>query len=154
MVPRESAAERIVTRRPETQMNAKRPLGVAVVAIFLVVNATLVAVQLVADTPFSTRVQTLNDVHPWTPVFFVLVTGVSLLAAAGLWLGQRWAWALTMLVVGISLVASLVLYWQGDPPYPRMAIDVVLAFYLNQGAVRDYFEGRREATVGDRSQPA
>lgn len=135
-------------------MNDTRPLGVAVVAIFLVVNAAMLVVQLLADTPFGMRAQTLDDVHPWTPAFFALVAGISLLAAAGLWLGYRWAWALTMLVVGISLVASLLLYWRGDPPYLRMAIDVVLAFYLNQGAVRDYFERRRGPVGADRSGPS
>jgi membrane protein implicated in regulation of membrane protease activity len=114
----------------------------------------MLVVQLVADTPYGTRAQTLDDVHVWTPAFFALVAGVSLLSAAGLWLGHRWAWALTMLVVGVSLVASLFLYWRGDPPYLRMAIDVVLAFYLNQGAVRDHFERRRGSVEADRSSPS
>ena len=132
-------------------MNGKRPLGIAVVAIFLAINTAMLVVQLLADTPFGTRMETLDELHSWTPAFFVVVAGASLLAAAGLWLGYRWAWALAMLVVGVSLVASLFLYWRGDPPYPRMAIDVVLAFYLNQGAVRDYFERRRGSDAVDRS---
>lgn len=132
-------------------MNVKRPLGVAVIVIFLAVNAAMMIFQLVGDTSFATRVQTLTDIHPWTPAFFVAVAGVSLVAAGGLWLGHRWAWALAMVVVGVSLVASLYLYWLGDPPYPRMAIDVVLAFYLNQGALRDYFERGGEIELADRT---
>ena len=31
-----------------------------------------------------------------------------------------------------------------DPSYPRLAINIVIAFYLNQGAVRGYFEWRRD----------
>ena len=121
-------------------MNPKRPLGVAVMVIFLVLNAVAMVIQLVVDTPYGTRTQTLTDIHQWTPGFFVVLIGVGLLAAGGLWLGYRWAWALAMIVVGISLVVSLYLYWLGNPPYQRMAIDVVIAFYLNQGAVREYFE--------------
>ena len=51
----------------------------------------------------------------------------------------RWrrAWVLTMLLVGISLTLNLWLYWTGQHLYLRMAIDVVLAMYLNQGAVRE-----------------
>lgn len=135
-------------------MNVKRPLGVAVTVIFLALNAVMMAIQLVGDTPFATRVQTLTDIHPWTPAFFVVVVGASLVAAGGLWLGHRWAWALAMVVVGVSLVASLYLYWLGDPPYPRMAIDVVLAFYLNQGVVRDYFERGGGTAVADQSSPS
>jgi hypothetical protein len=128
----------------------KRPVGVAVVAIFLAVNVVLVILQLVLDTPYGTRTQTLFDIHPWTPALFLIITGASLLAAVGLWRGYRWAWALAMVIVGVSLVGSLGLYWLGEPPYPRMAIDVMLAFYLNQGAVREYFEhrGRPSAIVG------
>ena len=57
-----------------------------------------------------------------------------------------------MLLVGISLIVNLVLYWNGEKVYPRMAIDVVLALYLNQGAVRDYFERRPQAA--DMGPPA
>jgi hypothetical protein len=130
-------------------MSVRRPVGVAVVAIFMVVSAATVAVQLAVDTTFGTRVQTLTDIHDWTPAFFVVLIGVGLLAAGGLWLGYRWAWALAMVVVGISLVVSLYLYWLGDPPYPRMAIDVVIAFYLNQGDVRDFFERRGRAVEAE-----
>lgn len=124
------------------------------VAIFLVVNVVLALVQLVVDTPYGTRVHTLVEIHPWTPVIFVVFSGASLLAAAGLWLSHRWGWALAMVVVGVSLVGSLYLYWLGDPAYPRMAIDVMLAFYLNQGAVRDYFERRGGPTAVDEPAPS
>jgi hypothetical protein len=126
-------------------MDPKRPLGVAVVSIFLALNAGVVVIQLVGDTPYSTRTRTLTDVHEWTPASFIVLVAVGLVAAAGLWRGHRWAWVLAMLVVGVSLVVSLYLFWLGDPPYLRMAVDVVLAFYLNQGAVREHFERRRAA---------
>ena len=74
-------------------------------------------------------------------------------AAVGLWFGWRRGWVLTMLLVGISLILDLWLYWNGQRYYLRMAFDVVLAFYLNQGAVRDFFvrptPERRPADLDD-----
>lgn len=132
-------------------MNPKRPLGVAVIVIFLVLNGAAMVLQLMVDTPYGTRIQTLTGIHQWTPGLFIVLIGIGLIAAGGLWLGYRWAWALAMIVVGVSLVVSLYLYWLGDPPYLRMAIDVVVAFYLNQGAVREYFE--RQGRVIGREGP-
>ena len=120
----------------------ERPLGVAVIAVFLVIDALVALGQLAIDSPLMTRTNTLLEIHEWMPGVVAVVAVVRLLAAIGLWLGSRRAWVLTMLVVGIGLFFSLYVYSVGDPPYVRMAIDIVIAFYLNQGAVRDYFEGR------------
>jgi uncharacterized membrane protein (DUF2068 family) len=74
-----------------------------------------------------------------------LLAGLRVVVAVGLWRGLRWAWVLTMLVVGIGLLVSLYVFWLGDPAYPRMAIDIVVAFYLNQGAVRHHFDRSRSS---------
>ena len=52
-----------------------------------------------------------------------------------------WAWGLTMLIVGIGLAVNLVAYFGGDPNYLRMAIFVLMAFYLNQRPVSEVFLG-------------
>lgn len=123
----------------------ERPLGIAVIAIFLVLDAVFAVAQVVTDSPFSTRIATLADVHQWVPGLSLLLAGLRVVAAIGLWRGLRWAWVLTMLVVGFGLLVSLYVLWLGDPAYSRMAIDVVAAFYLNQGAVRQHFERSRRA---------
>jgi uncharacterized membrane protein (DUF2068 family) len=120
----------------------ERPLGVAVIAVFLVLDALAALGQLALDSPLMTRTNTLLEIHEWMPGVVAVVALLRLVAAVGLWLGSRRAWVLTMLLVGIGLLFSLYIYWVGDPPYARLAIDIVIAFYLNQGAVRDYFEGR------------
>jgi uncharacterized membrane protein (DUF2068 family) len=129
-----------MTAAPKPQ-NA-RPLGVAVIAVFLVLDGALVLLQLGVDSAMSTRMSTLLRISDLAPAGFVVLAALRLVAAVGLWRGSRWAWVLAMLLVGIGLLVSLYLYALDDPSYPRLAIDVVMAFYLNQGAVRDYFEDR------------
>jgi hypothetical protein len=64
-----------------------------------------------------------------------------LLAAVGLLLRFQSAWGLTMLIVGLGLVVNLVAYFSGDPNFLRMAIFVLMAFYLNGRPVREVFVG-------------
>jgi hypothetical protein len=136
-----------------------RPLGVAIIAVFLVLDGALVLLQLGLDSAMSTRMATLLRISDLAPAGFLVLAALRVVAALGLWRGSRWAWVLAMLLVGIGLLISLYLYALDDPSYPRLAIDVVMAFYLNQGAVRDYFEERASgetmatATVGPRPTP-
>jgi len=121
----------------------QRPLGVAVVALFLVLDSAMAVSQVIFDTTLSTRTQTLLDIDASVPNLVLAAAALRVLVAIGLWRGYRWAWVGSMLIVGAGLVFSLALYWLGDPSYVRMAINVVIAFYLNQGSVRDHFEGGR-----------
>ena len=75
------------------------------------------------------------------------IAALKVVAAVGLWVGSKRAWVLTMLLVGLSLVILIALYLSGvdEPRYLRLAINVVIAFYLNQGLVHDYFERRDDA---------
>jgi len=121
---------------------SRRPLGVAVIAVFLLADAVIAVLQLTGDTPVTTQTQTLLDISDHAPGGVLLLAALRAVAAVGLWTGSRRAWVLTMVLVGVGLVLSLYLYVLGDPPYVRMLIDVVIAFYLNQGAVRVHFQGR------------
>lgn len=126
-------------------MAGRRPNGVAIAALALVIDAILVLGQIGLDTPYATPVATLTGIHPVFPGVLAALAAVRIVVALGLWTGRRWAWVLAMVLVGMALLISLRLYWLGQPPYAWMAVDVVLAFYLNQGAVRAFFE-RRPAT--------
>ena len=118
-----------------------RPPGVAVIAIFLVLNAALAVLVASVESEHWTSTATLREVSQLTPGAILLLAALDVVAAVGLWRGSRGAWVLTMVLVGVSLVGSLYLYLLGDPAYLRLAIDVIIVFYLNQGAVRDYFGG-------------
>ena len=129
---------------PTSSRSRQRPLGVAVIAVFLVLDAGVALATLAIDAPLVTRTSTLLELNEAMPVVVFTMAILRLIAAVGLWLGWRRAWPLTMILVGTGLLLSLSLYAVGDPPYGRLAIDIVIAFYLNQGVVRDYFEGRPE----------
>lgn len=66
----------------------------------------------------------------------------------GLWLLQRWAWLALMILTGVSLTFSLVRYFEGQPNYLGMLINVVIAFYLNDRSVqRAYARHKPEMTA-------
>src|SRR4051794_27164943 len=63
-------------------------------------------------------------------------------AAIWLWSLSRRGWVLTMVLVGIGLIANLYLWSIGQPAWIRMAIQAATAFYLNSAAIRELFERR------------
>ena len=48
-----------------------------------------------------------------------------------------------MVLVGIALVFGLYSWWLGEPNYPRLLLNAVIALYLNQSAVREAVGERR-----------
>jgi hypothetical protein len=118
----------------------RRPLGIVLIAGFMVIDAVLSLAEHAFDLQSGTRQDVLADADGRVSLLIVVLVALRLVAALGLWLGWRRGWVLTMLLVGISLVVDLLLYIGGQPMYLRMAMDVVIALYLNQGAVREYFE--------------
>jgi hypothetical protein len=111
-----------------------------VIAVFLVMDAVLSLSEHVFDLGTGTRQDVFADADGQVSLIIIVLVLLRLMAAVGLWAGWRRGWVLTMLLVGISLVLDLWLYWHGRALYLRMATDVVLALYLNQGAVRQWFE--------------
>ena len=117
----------------------QRPIGVILIAAFLVADAALALAQKFLDFQSGTRQDLIADSAGQGSIAVVVLVMLRLVAAVGLWFGWRRGWVLTMLLVGISLILDLWLYFNGQRYYVRMAFDVILAFYLNQGAVREYF---------------
>ena len=64
--------------------------------------------QLLVDSPYMTRTDTLIEMNDGMPVVIVALAALRIVAAVGLWLGSRRAWVLTMLIVGIGLLFSFV----------------------------------------------
>ena len=134
----------------------RRPVGVVLIAAFLVIDAALAIGARVFDIGTGTRQDVFAGPEGQTSIVVMVLVGLRVVAAVGLWLGWRRGWVLTMLLVGISLAIDLWLYWNGQAQYIRMTIDVVLALYLNQGAVRDWFEpsSKRSAAPATGAPPA
>ena len=78
----------------------------------------------------------LTDI--WRPIYLGWAI-FNVLAALWLWTLSRRGWVLTMVLVGIGLIANLYLWWLGDPNWLRMAIQAATAIYLNSSPVRDLF---------------
>jgi hypothetical protein len=136
----------------------QRPIGVVLIAAFLVADAALALAQKFLDFQGGTRQDLISDPGGQGSVAIVVLVILRIVAAVGLWFGWRRGWVLTMLLVGISLIIDLWLYFNGERYYVRMAFDVILAFYLNQGAVREYFArpvpaGRRTDSDDVASRP-
>jgi|RhiMethySRZTD1v2_1073278.scaffolds.fasta_scaffold2373822_1 hypothetical protein len=122
----------------------QRPVGVVLIAAFLIADAALAIAGHLFDLQTGTRQDLLAAPDEQAALVVIGLVILRVIAAIGLWFGWRRGWVLTMLLVGISLILDLWLYFDGRPYYVRMAFDVILAFYLNQGAVREYF-GRSAA---------
>jgi hypothetical protein len=131
----------------------QRPLGVVVIAVFLVADAVLSLAEHLLDIGTGTRQGIFADAGGQLSLLIIVLVALRLVAAVGLWLRWRRGWVLTMLLVGASLVINLWAYWQGQHLYVRMAIDVVLALYLNQGAVRSYFDPQPNRTPAPAPDP-
>jgi len=141
-----------VTEPAGQVIRRSRPLGVALVALFLLADAVVTALEMLG------RLSDLGDRGPLLDAsnvgagLLAVLAILKIAAAVGLWVGSRRAWVLTMLLVGVSLLLLIALHLGGvdEPRYVRLAINVVIAFYLNQGLVRDYFEPRQDVA----SEPA
>ena len=125
-----------------TRVSVALPLGLWAVAVLLVVGGIgfLLAGLDTGPTFLRGGLTGIRDSQAGQAA--LVITGVAMVAAAaGLLLRVPSAWGLTMLIVGIGLVVNLIAYIGGDPNYLRMAIFVLMAFYLNQRSVRDVFLG-------------
>ena len=118
------------------------PLGLWAISALLVVGAILFLLGIAAAGPsiLAGGLIGLQDTTEGRVVLAVLAAAM-FVAAAGLVLRIRSAWGLTMLIVGIGLAVNLFAYFRSDPNYLRLALFVVIAFYLNQSAVREVFLG-------------
>ncbi|MBK8050744.1 MAG: hypothetical protein IPK16_28720 [Anaerolineales bacterium] len=74
-----------------------------------------------------------------TNVQLAIVMVLSMISVVGLWRMQRWAWYLTMLELGFSMVVNISMYFNGNVNYIDMFLNVLMVFYLNQKDVQRAF---------------
>ena len=67
-------------------------------------------------------------------------------AAVLLWRLDRRGWVLMMLLVGVSMLSNLVIWWEtpAQTNWPSMAVSILTVFYLNSSSVRTLFLERHE----------
>jgi hypothetical protein len=122
------------------QQLSRRPFGVVLLAFLWLFYGAL-AVLLVLDVP---GVPPAGIVRPFATFGLLepaagVLAAISLVIALGLWFLQPWAWVLAMLLAGIGLASDIVAWFDGRDAYVSLLFGVVIAFYLNQAAVRRRF---------------
>ncbi len=75
----------------------------------------------------------------YSGLLYLILAIITLFIALELWLVRRWAWLAAMTLQGLSLLAALFGYLQGQPNYISMALGIVLVLYLNQAEVQAVF---------------
>ena len=61
----------------------------------------------------------------------------------GMWELQRWAWLTVMIFSGVNLTYALYRYFNDNPDYISMLINVAVVFYLNERSVQRAYARRK-----------
>jgi uncharacterized membrane protein (DUF2068 family) len=123
---------------------ASRPFGLY--AIIILQGITVIAFLIVTVWAPEEVLERLPPLiaHPrMLQSVAAVVVALFLINAAGLWWLRRWAWQLTMIVTGASLLTGIIQYYRGNPAYLQMVTDLFIVLYLNQRNVQRCFERRR-----------
>jgi hypothetical protein len=135
----------------------RRPLGIWVIVVLELLNGGITLVDLLGgyDLLRGGVGQLASESEAFRAVVIVWSVLV-IIAAAWLWLLSRRGWALMMVLVGVALAVHLAIWWT-QPEHTqwiRLAMNVVVAFYLNSAQVRGLWLKPREASripLGGRS---
>jgi hypothetical protein len=140
----EGAVTEVGPTQPPVGAHAEVPLPLglwAVAALLAVGGVGFVMAALDVGPPFLAGGLVGIEGASWGNALLTIVGAAMIVSAGGLLLRVRSAWGLTMLIVGLGLAVNLIAYFSGDPNFLRMAIFVLMAFYLNQRPVREVFLG-------------
>jgi hypothetical protein len=120
---------------------AERPFGVYVIALLQVLSAISHASGVLAGLEASVF-GNLDDSSAGAYAMLLSIGG--LVVAFGLLRLRRWAWAATMLWVGLIMAEQLTFYFKGeDANYVVMVVSIVQVFYLNLSEVQGAFARRQ-----------
>lgn len=131
----------------ETIEKGRRPFGLYIIIILQLINAALLALGLLAlglvQQPLPIRVteQLIFALLGW------LLVIAWVLATMGILRQKRWGWTLTMILTGLALATNIWQYFQGEPQYFNMVLNIVIVFYLNQREVQWLFLD--DSQIGD-----
>jgi hypothetical protein len=125
------------------------PLGLWAIAVLLAIGGVAIVLTAIGARESVLAGGLLSlDASPEGRVVIGAFGAAMIVAGIGMLLRVRSAWGLAMFVVMIGLAVNLYSYFTGDPNLLRLAIFVVIAFYLNQRVVREIFAEPRPANAG------
>ena len=134
----------------------RRPTAVTIVAILLLVTATLwiayTLYSLHADDIFLPTDGGLVDLSRWHIGNLALVVAtrqvftlaIAYVAAIALLQMRRLAWLLAMISAVLVLAVQLMNWWDAQANYAMLGLGVVIVLLMNQAEVRDAFRPERE----------
>jgi hypothetical protein len=113
------------------------PFGMLAVAVLRLLDAAgLLALGLGASTRPVGGVPIIANDSTLTRAMDIGLAALVILGVIGLLTFQRWGWVLTLVLVGLALVADLIRVVIGQPAYLDMLLHVLAVFYLNARSVR------------------
>jgi len=152
----------------ELPIQSKRPFGVYAITALLLLGVVagvleILRVQIELFGFWQTADEVLRDYSGLTELaayLFIdsrliimantLVIVFLLLLISGLWRMKRWAWLLVMIFTGANLIFALIRYFNDNPDYLSMLINVAVTFYLND---RDVQRAFARPNAAKRSEP-
>jgi len=136
----------------------KRPLGIWIIVILQAFNALMAIADVVVGTTLSGgELARMASGDAVLRAAVLVWAGLVLAGTVSLFLLRRRGWALMMLLVGISLIIHLAIYWTdaAATQWLTMGVAVVTAFYLNSASVRGLFLRRHDVSrisIGSRAE--
>jgi hypothetical protein len=125
----------------------RRPLGIWMIVILEITNGVIWLLDLLTGTTLQDErlrdVVADGDVVRGTVLFWA---SLIILAAVLLWRLNRRGWVLMMLLVGVSLMSNLAIWWQTPDRtnWGSMFLSILTVFYLNSASVRGLFLTKHE----------
>ena len=119
-----------------------RPPGIWVIVVLELFNAGITLVDLLGGYDLLRggvgQLTSESEAFRWVVILWSVLV---LVAAVWLWLLSRRGWALMMVLVGVALAVHLEIWWTQPErtQWLRLAMNVVVAFYLNSAQVRGLF---------------
>jgi hypothetical protein len=146
-----------MTDQPLLADRPRRPLGVVIVAATQLLRAVLLLAQVLRVDLFPgfdwlQSAAQLPEPAPDTAAFLltrsigVALTAASVAVAVGLLANRRWGWIGAIVLSGLALALGIGAWWDNNPAYVALAINVVAVFYLNQREVRIFYEDPSAST--------
>jgi hypothetical protein len=121
----------------------RRPFGVYAVIVLLLLNLLSNSFDVLrVRLGFAPLVLPNFDNLAVITVLNGVIIAIVVIVCIGLFLLKRWAWITAMILIGFSLVYTIVHYLNGGQPFASMLLDVVSVFYLNLRNVQLAFENR------------
>jgi len=126
------------SNKPINELMRQRPLGVTILATLQIIGAIITLV-LVFLLPSLFRDYDINELFgiPFLELFILfafITTLVSILLAAGLLNGEKWARKVTIVFQIINVVTSLI-----NLNIIGIAIPIIIISYLNKPDIREFF---------------